>query len=239
MNPLTVLFGARRCAGFFVPGDYCPDPERFLPWPDRGLELRRLLKLMEFLGAPARGEQLEFPLRAADFELLRATAETRDLEPGGYVCIHPGASVPERRWPAERFAAVGRELAARGLRVVLTGTAAEAGLTSSVARAIGRHCLDLAGRTELGTLGAVVAGARLLVCNDTGVSHVAAALEVPSVVISTGNNPERWSPVAARFHRVLCRDSGVAVGEVVNLAAELLAREARPKSRLGPGRNVP
>src|SRR5262249_42103158 len=48
VNPLTVLLGARRCAGFYTPGDYCPDPGRFLPWPDRGLEVRRLLALVRF-----------------------------------------------------------------------------------------------------------------------------------------------------------------------------------------------
>ena len=222
VNDLTARFGAGHCAGFYLPGDDCPDPDRFLPWPDRGLELRRLLALMEFLGAPARGEHLEFPIRAADRRALAAIPEARDLRPGTYACVHPGASVPERRWPAARFAAAADALAARGLRVVLTGTAAEAPLTNAVAAAARTPCLDLAGRTDLGSLAALLEGARLLACNDTGVLHLADALRTPSVAVSTGDNPDRWAPIDGWRHRVLRRDSGVAAGEVVDQIHSLL-----------------
>jgi ADP-heptose:LPS heptosyltransferase len=220
VNEVCALFGARRTAGFYLPGGYCPDPDLFLPWPDRGLELRRLLALTDFLGASARGEHLEFPLRAAE---LAAAAWLVGPGPGWPACVHPGASVPERRWPAARFATVADALADRGLRVVLTGTADERGLTAEVAAAMAAPALDLAGRTDLGTTAAVIARSRLLVCNDTGVSHVAAALRVPSVVFSTGDNPARWAPADARRHRVLCRDEGVEVEEVTREAADLLA----------------
>src|SRR5262249_14849022 len=153
-NPLVALLGARRTAGFCTPGGYRPDPDLYLPYPDEGLEVRRLLKLVEFLGMPARGEHLEFPVRDADRKALAALVGANLGGPGRYVCIHPGASVPERRWPTEGFAAVARALAARGLRVVLTGTAPETGLTGQVARAAGGACLDLAGRTDLGVLAA-------------------------------------------------------------------------------------
>jgi ADP-heptose:LPS heptosyltransferase len=227
VNPLTELFGARRSAGFFLPGDYCPDREWFMPWPERGLELRRLLGLVEFLGAPARGEELEFPLGDRDLASLSAIDAARGLEPRRYVCVHPGASCAERRWPVERFAAVARHLTGRGFRVVLTGTAAESGLTAAVALAAGVPCVDLSGRTDLGAAGALIGRARLLVCNDTGVSHLAAALRVPSVVISTGRNRERWAPVDASLHRVLCADAGVGADEVIAQADDLLRRRGK------------
>ncbi len=227
VNPLVALLGARRAAGFFLSGDYRLDPDLSLPWPDHGLEIRRLLALVEFLGARPRGEHLEFPLHAADRAALAAIDGAGDLGPRAYACLHPGASVPERRWPARHFAAVADALAARGLRVALTGTAAEAGLTREVARAMQAPSLDLAGRTDLGALAALIDGARLLVSNDTGVSHVAAALKVPSVIVSTGDNPARWAPIDADLHRVLCDPAGVSPDAVLARAGELLDRETR------------
>lgn len=222
VNPVVALFGATHTAGFYLPGDYCPDPDRFLPWPEDGLEVRRLLRLTEFLGAPAQGEHLEFPIRDGDVQALqRLPGPDRP-----YVCIHPGASVPERRWPADRFARVADALARRGLRVVLTGSDAEAGLTRDVARSMAGAAVDLAGRTNLGVIAALVSRARLLVCNDTGVSHIAAAVGTPSVVISTGDNPARWAPLDTARHHVLCDVNGVPAADATTHALELLNRPA-------------
>lgn len=224
-NAIVAMLGARHYAGFYRPGRFCPDSTRFLPYPDRGLEVRRLLKLVEFLGLPSQGEDLEFPLRADDRDALRSIDEARDLRPIGYVCVHPGASVADRRWPPDRFAAVADAMAARGWTIVLTGSAGEADLTRAVRRAMRSPAIDLAGRTTLGSLAALLEGARLLICNDTGVSHVAAALRVPSVVLSTGNNPERWAPADHQRHRVLCRDGGIHPLEVIAQANDLLDHE--------------
>jgi ADP-heptose:LPS heptosyltransferase len=223
VNPLTMLIGARRAAGFYLPGDYCPDPALFMPWPTEGLEVHRLLKLVEFLGLPACGEDLEFPLFAEDHEALHELYERHGLRQRDYVCVHPGASIAERRWPVERFAVVADALAARGLAVVLTGSAAEASLTRNVTRTLRAAPVDLAGQTNLGTLAALFQGTRLLICNDTGVSHLAAALGVPSIVISTGDNPARWAPANHQRHHVLCRATGVTPADVLSDARELLA----------------
>ncbi len=221
-NPMVGLFGARRTAGFHATGIPCPDPASFRTWPDRGREIHRLTALPAFLGLPEAGDHLEFPVNTSDRSALAVVAGPGLPAPGQYVCLHPGASVPERRWPVDRFAAVADAMAQRDLSIVLTGTANEAGLTRSLALATRAHCLDLAGKTNLGTLGALIEGARLLISNDTGVSHIAAGLGVPSVVISTGNNPERWAPIDRNRHRVLCQEWGVGADEAIGEAEALL-----------------
>jgi ADP-heptose:LPS heptosyltransferase len=240
-NPLAVLLGARLTAGFVQPGQYCPDPDRFLPYPERGLEIRRLLSLLEFLGIDSQGEHPDFPLREEDERALRAIPEARPLRPGSYVCVHVGASTPARRWPLDKFAEVAETLATRGFQVVLTGTADEAHLTAAAARAIRAPVVDLAGRTDLGALAALLSQTRLLVCNDTGVSHLAAAFRVPSVVISTGKNPERWAPLDQERHRVLCRPAGVSPGEVIRQSVDLLRRNPAwvDRASIGPAPSRP
>lgn len=230
-NQVVSRFGAAITAGFHEPDGECPNASTFLQYPKEGLEIRRLLSLMEHLGIPARGEALEFPIRPADNVEAQRLAREHGLALGESIVIHPGASVPERCWPPERFARVADALARRGHPIVLTGTTGEAGLTRAVARAMQAPAVNLAGRTPLGTLAALLNQARLLVCNDTGVSHLAAALGVPSVVISTGDNPARWAPIDGLRHRVLCRDTGVRPEEVTAEADDLLDAPPRRTAR--------
>lgn len=208
-NVLVALLGARTTAGFYVPGAYCPDETHFLPYPEESSEVWRNLHLMTSLGAPCQGHQLEFAVTAHDQSDLASVLDGEALEPGRYVVIHPGAKHPARRWPVDRFAALARALQERGVPIVLTGTAAEAHLTQAMARVMSREPLDLAGRTSLGALAALLQGAACVLCNDTGVSHLAAALRVPSVVLFTGgrpagSDPVRWAPLDRARHRILC-----------------------------------
>ncbi len=198
VNPLVAAFGARRTAGFARPGEYAPDPALFAPWPTTGHEIERLLTLTDHLGLARRGLHLEFPLTAADI----AWRDER-LAAGSYVCVHPGAQLPSRRWPVERFARVANAIAQRGLRVVVTGTAQEGALAAEMARRMCALPLDLTGRTTLWQFGALVQGAAAVVANDTGISHVAAALGTPSVIVSCGADPARWAPLDRARHRVL------------------------------------
>lgn len=225
-NPLTVLLGARINAGFFLPNQYCPDQERYLPYPDSMSEVWRYLHLLEFLGVPLQGDYLEFPLNEGDRQALHAIDAARELRPGEYACVHPGASVSPRRWPPERFAAVADALARYGLQVVLTGVAQEAQLTEAVAGAMRARSIDLTGRTSLGAVAALLSGARLLICNDTGVSHLAAALGVSSVVIFNDPDVERWAPLDRQRHRVVYRPEGVSVEAVLVEMDDLLHQEA-------------
>jgi len=229
VNEMCALFGGHVTAGFSRQGDYNPDPRTFLPWPECGREVHRLLALTDFLGFRNRGDGLEFPLNPSDFVQAEAMCEA---EHWSYACIHPGASVAERRWPEARFAAVADALAARGLRIVLTGTSAEAPLTQSVAAHMAAPAQDLAGKTNLGSAAALLARARILVCNDTGVSHLAAAVRTPSLIISTGDNPARWSPVDTAIHCVLSHPRGLVPMRAGIVAALELVDRITPVLRL-------
>lgn len=215
-NAVVAGIGARECAGFYPPGGAPPDRDRYLAYPAHEPEIRRLLRLVEFLGVPTRGEALEFPIAAQEWRAAAAVRERFGLQPGYYACVHPGSHAVARRWPPERFARVADRLAAKGLRVVVTGTAEESALAAAIAKSMHAPSVDLTGQTSIGVLAALLTGARLLVCNDTGVSHIAAALRVPSAVIYLGSSPERWAPLdrarhRAAFHPIDCRPCEHAV----------------------------
>lgn len=208
-NPFTLLLGASETAGFYLPGQPVPSG-RFIPYPADRHELRRLTALTASLGMPDTGDTLEWPVTEEDRAELRSVAG--ELEPGTYAVVHPGASEHAKRWPAEHFGAVAERLSAEGLRVVLTGVAEDAPLAGALAARMRVAPLDLTGRTTLGALGALVSGARLLVCNDTGVSHVAAGLRTPSVVVFSASEVRRWAPLDAELHRSLSAEGGGVVG---------------------------
>ncbi|WP_416674553.1 glycosyltransferase family 9 protein [Egbenema bharatensis] len=203
INSFTMLLGAKHTAGFFPPCHACPDPKSFFPYPDQEPEVWRPLRLLEFLGVPLQGDRLEFPLSPSDWQAFQKVASAFGLQEGNYVCIHPGASVVGRRWAVQRFATVADQLAKQGLQIVLTGTLSEQELTQAVAQAMQFPAIDLAGKTGLGAIAVLLKRARLLICNDTGVSHLADALQVPSVVIFTQSDPLRWGPLDRQLHRVV------------------------------------
>jgi ADP-heptose:LPS heptosyltransferase len=121
-NALAFLLGARRTAGFHPLGEPPPDGELFVPYPERGHEIHRLLRLPQHLGLPVEDDRLEFPLRPEDEAEVAAVAP--GLVRGGYACVHPGAR-SATPWDAGAFAQVADALAAHGVDVVVTGTEAE------------------------------------------------------------------------------------------------------------------
>jgi ADP-heptose:LPS heptosyltransferase len=203
-NSIVAALGANAMAGFCPPGGHCPDPLRFLPWPESGTEIHRCIALTDFLGLARAGDRLEFPFEDGEIAQGDALLARHRLASQRFVCVHPGARLYTRRWPSEYFATVAQDIVRRGFPVVLTGSSEEALITRRIARALPADSfVDLAGHTELGVFAAVLRHARLLVANDTGVSHVAAALRVPSIVVCCGADPHRFAPLDHVLHEVL------------------------------------
>ncbi len=113
---------------------------------------------------------------------------------GPVVAIHPGSGDfgPARRWPAARFAEVADALAATGTEQVLVGSSVDP--TEEVLEHAQSDLLDLSGRTDLQTLAAVLASCDLLVCNDSGVMHLATAMDTPVVAAFGPSNEVAWGP---------------------------------------------
>ena len=122
--------------------------------------------------------------------------------PDQYVVFFPGASAEFRQWPAERFAEIGEFIHEQtGLAILITGGPGDQVLAKRIMQA-GRkaHYTDLTGKTKLSELISLLHKSTLLLSNETGAVHMAAALSVPTVVISNGNHFGRFNPYPARLH---------------------------------------
>jgi ADP-heptose:LPS heptosyltransferase len=202
-NGFVAALGARATLG------YRNGPDQrltlALPWDDDAHETTRWTDLVACIGATTDTTRLDLPIRPG--ERARADALLADVASaslprfGPLVGLHPGAKDPGRRWLVERFAALGDRLVARyGARIVLTGNETERPLTDAVRRAMRAPALDLAGRTDLGAFAAVIGRLDLLITNDTGASHIAAATGTRSVVLFGPTRPSRWAPLDRQRH---------------------------------------
>ena len=116
--------------------------------------------------------------------------------PARFIVLVPGAAPhrPEKRWPAEHFAALAATLAGRGHAILIAGTAAEAPLATTIRAAV-PHADNLIGRTTLPELAFILSCAACVIGNDTGPMHLAAAFSRPALVLFGGaSNPALTAP---------------------------------------------
>lgn len=224
-NPFTLMLGAQATVGFIRQSDSPGRLDAVLPFPEQGHEVSRMLALPIFLGAQQQGEQTEFLLWPEERETARAllAQAARPL-----ISLHPGAREAGKCWPAERFAKLGATLWQRyGGTLVVIGGADEQPAAELIAQACGAPCLNLAGRTSLPELGAVVEQLALLVTNDSGPAHVAYALGTPTVTLFATTDPARWGPPATPRHRVLqAPPADQGTGSIATITVDEVAQAA-------------
>lgn len=161
-------------------------------WDGEEHEVARWCRLVRSLGIEADDRDLDLTRPFVDAPVARATV------------LHPGAASPSRRWPVARWARVAAALDRKGHRVVLTGGLDEVPLTAEIAaRAALDPAADVAGKTTLSELAALIADARLVVSGDTGTAHLASAYCTPSVVLFGPTSPSTWGPPSHGPHRAL------------------------------------
>jgi heptosyltransferase I len=147
----------------------------------------RYLKVAAALGCDG---PVEFPFHVTTDDHARTAA----FVPNGqkYAVLIPGTNWATKRWPVEYFASMVKPLRDRlGLATVVAGAPDEVDLAEQVARAGG---VNVAGKTNLRQLVALLDGASLVVANDSGPMHIAAALDKPLVTPFGPTNPVRTGP---------------------------------------------
>lgn len=156
------------------------------------------------------------------------------------VIIHPGGGEgslyedPLKRWPSERFVRLINHLVRQhNARILLVGGQQDHALATAIAGMTSVHCANWAGRITLGELGALGEIANLYVGNDTGPTHIAAAVGCPTLAIFGPSNPTLSAPYSPKSERVVTLwqgeeirpfswQEGVTVNQALKAADQLL-----------------
>ena len=142
----------------------------------------------------------ERPQLRFDAAVLRAATQAANVQQGAYWAFAPGAEYgPAKCWPAAHYAALAASLFAQhGEPVLLMGSGKEASLCEAIAAAAPGACIVMAGKTSLIDAMALIAAARGVVSNDSGLMHVAAAFGVPQAAVFGSTSPEHTPPLNPR-----------------------------------------
>ncbi|MBD2076153.1 lipopolysaccharide heptosyltransferase II [Phormidium sp. FACHB-592] len=182
------------------------------PEPSSGIrhEVRRQLDLVASVGFHITDERLSLQVPESDyqrvFDHLSRLGLNREQP---WVVIHPGATALSRRYAAEGFAAVARRLVLdANCQIVFTGTEPERSLVESIQAAMAIESFSLVGALDLAEMAALLAIAPLVIANNTGPAHLAAAVGTPVVDLYALTNPQHtpWGvPNRVLFHDVPCK----------------------------------
>ena len=151
------------------------------------------IEVLKVLNVPIRWDFEWMPRRKE----VRAGIESKwPVRNGSWILFQPGARWLNKRWPVGHFGRLAQLLVSRrpDLRIGILGSAQEAGLAEAVAAYAPGACLSLAGKTSLPEMVEWIRASRLLITNDTGPMHIAAALGIPVVSLFGPTDPRRTGP---------------------------------------------
>ena len=196
-NALLLRLGARVTAGAATPD--APKPDRWVPYTAYQHDTLRWLEVVRTVGAPMLRVEPHVSVTREDLAESRAA-----LPPGDrpLVVVHPGATDGRRCYPEERLGAVARSLADRGARVAVLGGPGDADKVARVAEGAGGDVETVVGGLSLGGLVGTLRRASLMLGNDSGPRHLAAAVGTPTVAVFTYANLADVAPLSRTWHRL-------------------------------------
>ena len=163
--------------------DWLPDHE---PFAGIAHEVERQLSLVGQVGARTDNARLSLRVPVGAGEAAIGAAGIDPAMP--WLVLHPGVSEQRRQYPPEGYVEAGRTLRQRGMQIVITGSASERALAERIASETGG--VSLAGKLDLDGLIGLIDRAPLLISNNTGPVHIAAAVQTPVIVLYAHTNPQ-------------------------------------------------
>lgn len=197
-NPFVRRLGARLAVGSRATD--APALDRCVPYRGHQPEVLRFLEVVGLVGAAPVG--LEPHLEVTGEDRVKATRALRQVG-RPLVALHPGGSDPRRRWPLDKLAEVAIELVRKGAHPLVIGTAAERTRCERLLELLQGTAESLCGRLDLGGLTGVLERCDLLLGNDSGPMHLAAAVGTATVGVYWCGNLLNIGPMARARHRAL------------------------------------
>lgn len=195
-NPFTLKMKARYTAGTRTPD--AVELDFWIPYVYYQREILRWLEVVALVGARTDKIEPKVAVMAADIEEATMALQHPNKP---FAVLHPGSTDRRRQWPPQRFANVGDALVQRGLDVYITGTRDEDALVAEVLDRMAEPATNLCGALSIGGMTGLLSLTSLLVSNDTGPLHLAAAVGASTIGIYWGPNLINAGPITRRHHR--------------------------------------
>ncbi len=254
-TPLCYLGGARfiiklpnNSAFSFLLSNSRPSVD----WSSLGHGIEARLKTAALAGCAPQGERMELFIDKEDEFKVEELLASWGVKKGDRLAgLQPGASTLSRQWFPDRFAELGKRLVKKGLKVVLTGSPAEAGLCEGIAGSIGQGAFVAAGKVRLKSIPPLIKKLGAFVTGDTGPMHIAITVGTPIVALYAVADAKKTGPLYDRErHRVIqkprtcdpcvskkcayqrCMEA-ITVDEVEKAVGEVLALGGRPQAGTG------
>ena len=181
--------------------------------------VEQYLALLDPLGIEPGSAEFHVPVPATAERRMEELLVKEGVKPGDrLVAINPGAGRATKRWAVARFSALAERLASEaGARLLLLWGPDEAFMARDIALALPGHSALLAPPTDLGELAALLRRCRLMIANDTGPLHLAAALGTPALGLFGPTSAERNGPYGSRCRGLQSPDGTMGGLEVVTV----------------------
>lgn len=202
-------------------------------------EVERQLRLVETAGGTTSDTRLSLEIPEESRQEILDRLAAAGLQPDEpWLVLHAGVSEEKRRYPANEYITACRSLIRQGYKIVLSGSGSERGYVDKIAHPLSGAAINIAGKLSIAELIALIAGAPVLISNNTGPVHIAAAVGTPVVVLYAMTNPQHtpWQvlnrvlyfevrPELRTKNRLLQSFSGVSTPRATPRAIELAVDE--------------